>query len=95
MGLSGWPSNTLLYAAATPTSTVTQDDPVVAAFGLTLTTEHPAVEPGLVAELASARMGGKAVEGEALSQMQAAAARALPAQAPLRDVARVVARFLP
>eukprot|EP00798_Chlamydomonas_sp_ICE-L_P007960 gene7960-1176_t len=37
-GGSGWPSNCLLYMAASPDSTVSVSDPVVARFGMLLTT---------------------------------------------------------
>jgi hypothetical protein len=39
-GGSGWPSNTLLYVGASPSSTVTPSDPLVQRAGLLLVTEE-------------------------------------------------------
>jgi hypothetical protein len=38
-GPTGWPENALLYVGASPSSTISYEDPIVSRFGLILTTK--------------------------------------------------------
>lgn len=81
-GPSGWPDNTLLYMAASASSTITASDGVVGRFGLPLGTGNLTAEEFVAAvkELALAGLvakGSAAEGGDAAEQLQPAAEAAL------------------